>query len=109
MCLPFRSAPVLSVVVLLISGCSSAQPRAAESIALQRVLHVVADPNNLPCSNDKLEGFGNKIAEVLAKRLDAKPECSWRTPRRGLFRHAVQDDGPELVPGAREGFRGPLP
>jgi len=30
---------------------------------------VCADQDNLPYSNDKLEGFENKIAEVLAKDL----------------------------------------
>src|SRR5688500_11804378 len=91
MCLPFRSALVLSVIVLLISGCSSAKPQAAEPEQPQRVLHVVADPNNLPFSNDKLQGFENKIAEVIAKHMNAKLQYSWRAQRRGFFRHAFED------------------
>jgi len=104
MCLPFRSALVLSVIVLLISGCSSAKPQAAEPEQPQRVLHVVADPNNLPFSNDKLQGFENKIAEVIAKHMDAKLEYSWRAQRRGFFRHAFEDDGGDLVLGVPAGF-----
>src|SRR4051812_26980537 len=37
----------------------------------RRVLRVAADPNNLPLSNDKGEGFENKLAQLLAKELDA--------------------------------------
>ena len=33
-------------------------------------LRVCQDPNNLPNSNLKGEGFENKIAELLAKKLD---------------------------------------
>src|SRR6516162_7872892 len=34
-----------------------------------KVLRVCADPNNLPFSNDKGEGFENKIAELFAAKL----------------------------------------
>ena len=34
-----------------------------------KVLRVCADPSNLPFSNEKGEGFENKIAEFLAKKL----------------------------------------
>jgi quinoprotein dehydrogenase-associated probable ABC transporter substrate-binding protein len=34
-----------------------------------KVLRVCADPNNLPFSNDKSEGFENKIAELFAAKL----------------------------------------
>src|SRR5215207_10959019 len=99
MCLPFRRYVVLIVVGALVSGCSSAKPQPP-----QRVLHVVADPNNLPFSNDKLEGFENKIAEVIARRMNAKLEYSWRAQRRGFFRHAFDDDGGDLVLGVPAGF-----
>ncbi len=34
-------------------------------------LRVCADPNNLPFSNDRLEGFENKIAALVARELHA--------------------------------------
>src|SRR5436189_5482124 len=37
-----------------------------------RIIRITADPNNLPFSNDKLEGFENKIADLLARELNAK-------------------------------------
>jgi quinoprotein dehydrogenase-associated probable ABC transporter substrate-binding protein len=69
-----------------------------------RVLHVVADPNNLPFSNDRLEGFENRLAELIAREMGAKVQYTWRAQRRGFFRHAFQDDGGDLVMGVPAGF-----
>ena len=35
-------------------------------------LRVCADPNNLPFSNDKQQGFENRIADLFAKDLGMK-------------------------------------
>ena len=102
MCSPCRSS--LLILLAMMAGCATAKPQAAAPRQPQRVLHVVADPNNLPFSNDKLEGFENKIAEVIAKRMNAKLEYSWRAQRRGFFRHAFDDDGGDLVMGVPAGF-----
>ncbi|HSJ08228.1 MAG TPA: hypothetical protein VK936_16090, partial [Longimicrobiales bacterium] len=37
-----------------------------------RVLRVCADPNNMPFSNERGEGFENRIAEVIAADLGAR-------------------------------------
>src|ERR1700733_130702 len=41
------------------------------------VLHVCADPSGLPQSNDRGEGYENKIAEALAKDLGKKVEYTF--------------------------------
>ncbi len=102
MCSPFPSLAVS--VCVAVAGCASAKPRAAAPEEPQRVLHVVADPNNLPFSNEKGEGFENKIAEVIARRMNARLEYTWRVQRRGFFRHAFNDDGGQLVMGVPAGF-----
>lgn len=48
-------------------------------------LRVCADPDNLPFSNKKLEGFENKIAEVIAKELGAELTYYWWPHQRGLI------------------------
>ena len=40
-----------------------------------KVLRVCADPHNLPFSNEKGEGFENKLAELFAEKL----KRSWTT------------------------------
>src|SRR6266404_9852570 len=37
-----------------------------------KVLRVCADPRNLPFSNEKGEGFENKLAELFAEKLQKK-------------------------------------
>jgi quinoprotein dehydrogenase-associated probable ABC transporter substrate-binding protein len=69
-----------------------------------RVLTVFADPNNLPFSNERFEGFENKIAELIAHDMGADLHYVWRAQRRGFFRHAFKDDGADIVMGVPAGF-----
>ncbi len=70
----------------------------------RRVLRVSADPNNLPFTNDKLEGFENKVAAILAEELGAELEYAWRAQRRGFFRHALKEGECDVVLGVPAGF-----
>ncbi len=50
-------------------------------------LTVCADPGNMPLSNQKGEGFENKIAQVLGKTLGTGVQYYWRpSVERGLMR-----------------------
>jgi mxaJ protein len=75
----------------------------------KRILRVTADPNNLPFSNDKREGFENKIAELIAKELGAEIQYSWRAQRRGFFRETLKEDRADLVLGVPAHFEMALP
>jgi len=74
---------------------SQQQKDAAKAAARSRkldVLRVCADPGNMPFSNDKGEGFENKIAQVLAAQLGAHVSYAWRpTFERGLTRQQMTD------------------
>jgi len=50
---------------------------------------VCADPENLPASNQKLEGFENKIAAVMAKELGMTLSYVWWGQRRGFIRNTM--------------------
>src|SRR3982751_1605283 len=73
-------------------------------VPLKRVLRVTADPNNLPFSNERREGFENKIAELIAKELNAELRYSWRAQRRGFFRETLKEDRADLVLGVPAHF-----
>ena len=75
----------------------------------KRILRVTADPNNLPFSNEKREGFENKIAELIAKELGAQIQYSWRAQRRGFFRETLKEDRADLVLGVPAHFEMALP
>lgn len=79
------------------------EPQAAET-GTRRVLRVTSDPNNLPFSNEKREGFENKIAELIAKELNAELQYSWRAQRRGFFRETLKEDRADLVLGVPAHF-----
>jgi mxaJ protein len=65
----------------------------------RRVLRVAADPNNLPFSNDRGEGFENKIAELVARELNAELRYVWRAHRRGFCRETLKEGNADLVVG----------
>lgn len=53
-------------------------------------LRVCADPDNLPYSDEKREGFENKIAELFAKDLHRPLQFTWH-PLSGSFFHDTLD------------------
>jgi quinoprotein dehydrogenase-associated probable ABC transporter substrate-binding protein len=68
------------------------------------VLRITADPNNLPFSNQKLEGFENKIAELIAREMGVKIDWTWRAQRRGFFRETLKESTADLILGAPAGY-----
>jgi mxaJ protein len=71
-----------------LAALSLPQPAVAQRPApLQPgLLRVCADADNLPFSNQKGEGYENKIAELIAKAWDSKLEYVWWPIRRGYYR-----------------------
>ena len=68
------------------------------------VLRVCADPNNLPFSNERGEGFENRIAELLATDLHQRLEYTWWAQRRGFFRNTLRAGACDLVLGVPASF-----
>ena len=62
-------------------------------------LRICADPNNLPFSNDKGEGFENRLAELLAADLQTRVEYTWWPQRRGFIRNTLQAGACDVVMG----------
>lgn len=71
------SATLLVLAAVLVSGSAVAADRPVE-------LRVCADPDNLPFSNRRLEGFENQIAAIIARDLNASVRYTW-APHRGAF------------------------
>ena len=62
----------------------------ARTPAPPRVLRVCADPNNLPFSNERQEGFENRIAELVARDMKAELRYVWWAQRRGYIRNTLR-------------------
>jgi len=71
----------------------------ARTASTQRELRVCADPNNLPFSNQKLEGFENKLADLIAADLHATVKYAWLRQRRGFIRRGLKAMECDLVTG----------
>jgi quinoprotein dehydrogenase-associated probable ABC transporter substrate-binding protein len=68
------------------------------------VLRVCADPNNLPFSNNRGEGFENKLAEMFAREMGSRLEYTWWAQRRGFFRNTLKAGTCDVVMGVPQGF-----
>ena len=76
----------LLAAAALLTGVLAASSVPAEQ---QRVLRVCADPNNLPFSNERGEGFDNAIARLIAREMSAEVEYVWWAQRRGFIRNTL--------------------
>jgi mxaJ protein len=72
-------------------------------------LRVCADPNNMPFSNARHQGFENEIVALLAEELDARLSYIWWPQRRGYVRNTLDAGRCDLVAGVASGMEMLLP
>ena len=72
--------------------------------AVKDELRVCADPNNLPFSNRKGEGFENKIAELVARDLHRPLAYLFQIQRDNFVKKTLNAGLCDLVIGLPEGF-----
>jgi mxaJ protein len=86
-----RDTLLLTIPGLALAGALLFErPPIARATPPARVLRVCSDPNNLPFSNAKQEGFENRIAELLAREMNARLEYTWWAQRRGYVRNSLK-------------------
>ena len=62
-------------------------------------LRVCADPSNLPFSNEKQEGFENKIAQLVAKELDVPVAYTWFPQSIGFISQTLDKKKCDIIMG----------
>ncbi len=67
------------------------------------VLRVCADPNNLPFSNEKGEGFENKLAEIFAAKLGKKVAYTFYPQATGFVRMTLGSHRCDVIMGYPQG------
>ena len=82
-----RIRAALASAALLAAACATAPVAAKSNDESQGVLRVCADPDNLPLSNERGEGYENRIAERLAQDLRQKVEYTFFPQRMGFVRN----------------------
>jgi quinoprotein dehydrogenase-associated probable ABC transporter substrate-binding protein len=97
---------ICAVLILLLAGLASAvRPATAQTSETvdHTALRVCADANNLPFSNDKGEGFENKIADLLAADLKIPVHYTWFPDTIGFIRNTLGARRCDLIIGTAAG------
>lgn len=94
-----RVSPLVGLVLGIGLACAddvSAQTGRARAAAPggpvpapANAFRVCADPGNLPASNDRREGYENRIADVVATALGTTPRYVWWGQRQGFIRNTM--------------------
>jgi mxaJ protein len=92
-CRESGGAPARALLVLLVLPIIVVAARAPAP------LRVCADPNNLPFSNQRREGFENRIAALVAGELHRPLEMVWAPEWRGFIRKTLGAGRCDVVMG----------
>lgn len=92
----------------LVLFCATAESAVAveghrSDLVNRRVLRVCADPANMPFSNDKKEGFENKIAEIIGNELQVPVEYTWFPQAVGFTRNTLLAKRCDVIIGTGQG------
>ena len=68
-----------------------------------KVLRVCADPRNMPFSNEKGEGFENRLAALFAERLQKKLEYAYYPGATGFVRNTLGAHRCDVIMGFPQG------
>ena len=94
----------LLVAGVLIASCGQRAVPETGNRQPATVLRVCADPNNLPYSNIKGEGFENKLAELVARDLGARLDYTWWPQRRGFVRMTLKKGDCDVIMGVPSNY-----
>ncbi len=86
---PVCRSALLVLAALAVSAARGAAQQLHTNQLTPGLLRVCADPDNMPLSNQKGEGFEQKIAELIGKEWNTKIEYAWWPVRRGFFSRAL--------------------
>jgi quinoprotein dehydrogenase-associated probable ABC transporter substrate-binding protein len=98
------SVPLLAGLLsaALVTSVRSAQAQRIDLVD-RAALRVCADPANMPFSNDKGDGFENKIAELVAGELKVPVEYTWFPQATGFIRQTLAAKRCDVVMGYAQG------
>lgn len=98
---------VVIAAVFLGRGAALAQINETGDLSIElvdpKVLRVCADPRNLPFSNEKGEGFENKLAELFAEKLQKKLDYMYFPQATGFVRMTLGAHRCDVIMGFPQG------
>jgi quinoprotein dehydrogenase-associated probable ABC transporter substrate-binding protein len=98
---------VVVAAIFLGRGAAVAQINETGDLSIElvdpKVLRVCADPRNLPFSNEKGEGFENKLAELFAEKLQKKLDYMYFPQATGFVRMTLGAHRCDVIMGFPQG------
>ncbi len=95
------------IVLLIDREVSRAQTTDGADLSIElvdpKVLRVCADPRNLPFSNEKGEGFENKLGELFAEKLQKKLDYMYFPQATGFVRMTLAAHRCDVIMGFPQG------
>jgi mxaJ protein len=95
----WRNQAIGGALAALILGVLGSAAAVGEEAAPGSPLRVCADPNNLPFSNAKGEGFENELAQMVAQELHQTVSYTWWAQRRGFIRNTLKAGKCDVIMG----------
>jgi mxaJ protein len=95
----WRNQAIGGALAALILGVLGGAAARGEEAAPGSTLRVCADPNNLPFSNAKGEGFENELAQMVAQELHQTVSYTWWAQRRGFIRNTLKAGKCDVIMG----------
>ena len=100
--------PLIAITAMLAgAGFARAQTQCGPDLSIElvdpKVLRVCADPHNLPFSNDKGEGFENKLGELFAEKLQKKLDYAYFPQATGFVRMTLNAHRCDVIMGFPQG------
>ncbi len=92
-----------SILAAGIFACLPAAAQQAADLVSHADFRVCADPHNLPFSNDKGEGYENKIAELFASQLGEKLVYYYFPDSQGFVRATLGRNQCDVIMGTAVG------
>jgi quinoprotein dehydrogenase-associated probable ABC transporter substrate-binding protein len=106
---PMISALCVAAIVMVVERGTAQAQQAQDNTDLSielvdpKVLRVCADPRNLPFSNEKGEGFENKLAELFAEKLQKKLDYMFFPQATGFVRMTLGAHRCDVIMGFPQG------
>jgi mxaJ protein len=95
-----RKRTAAAAVCVLAAVAATLGAHASRAAANARPsLRVCADPNNLPFSNEREEGFENRLAQLIGRELGERVEYVWWSQRRGFIRNTLNAGDCDVIMG----------
>ena len=103
-----RLLPLIAIAAAFAGGhVARAQTTGGPDLSIElvdpKVLRVCADPRNLPFSNEKGEGFENKLGELFAEKLQKKLDYMYFPQATGFVRLTLGAHRCDVIMGFPQG------